>query len=119
MHFLHAKWSADCGAPTIHLSSRKEILMRCSTIVACASLLWGSTTFSAPTTQPSEAATAAPATQPAPVEAGRVLILHFAESTGDHFPWLAQAIQQDLLAALGRATRAKVDAPASAAPAQD
>jgi TolB-like protein len=59
-----------------------------------------------------EAQPSAPATQPAPAAAGRILVLPFTAAAGTELPWLSHAIQQDIHSALSRTTRVPILAPA-------
>ena len=96
--------------------------MQYSKITWCSTLLIAGSVFAAPatqpaTTQPADASLEAPVVQPA--EDQTILILPFVESSGASHSWLGKAIQQDLLADLSRATRARVAAPATRPPATD
>jgi TolB-like protein len=64
-------------------------------------------------------ATAGPATQPSDGDPVRVLVLPFHETASSNQAWVGKALQQDLVVDMTRATRAQIEGPSAAAPAQD
>jgi len=91
----------------------QNLRARCSLVIGM-TLLSLVPAFAAPATQLAAGNAAAPGS-----ESGKILILPFHETASANYAWVGKAIQQDLLADLTRATKAQVDAPSSAAPAQD